>query len=489
MDGVCVDCGHAGMLHARERCQPCYWRAKHDCAKEICPGCGERWRLRATADGPRCHRCIRRARPRTLPTPRRCRRCGQLRRHAAHGLCDACYQRDPLRVGVWVHGAQDRLGERCPAWFGAFADWLLERSAPAVCLRHLRRVEGALHAGIDRPAALIAAVTDGGRSGRSPGDAARLLEAFLVARGLVLASDERGRLAHARRERRIERCPPPLRPGAERYLAWLLAGRERARRIGEHPLSDHTIEQRLAVLADLATRLDLDGVRDWATCSRGHVEAFLATGRDRGFRLAALRDFFRFARTQRICLTDPTAGLAHRPARGFRGRTLTTADQARLLRRWAGGDCHPHEALVGLLSLLHAASVSELRPLTVNNVNTATRTVRLGRRPHPVPLDPVSFAALERCLAHRAGLGTENPHVIVTRGTRAHRAPASQAYLSHVLDPAGVSPSLLRQTRLAALTHRFDPRLVAAAFGMTPEGALHYLIGAVDTEAAAFANV
>ncbi len=115
--------------------------------------------------------------------------------------------------------------------------------------------------------------------------------------------------------------------------------------------------------------------------------------------------------------------------------------------------------------------------------------MRLGRRPHPVPLDPVSFAALERCLAHRAGLGTENPHVIVTRGTRAHRAPASQPYLSHILDPAGVSPSLLRQTRLAELTHRFDPRLVAAAFGMTPEGALHYLIGAVEREAAAFANV
>jgi hypothetical protein len=79
--------------------------------------------------------------------------------------------------------------------------------------------------------------------------------------------------------------------------------------------------------------------------------------------------------------------------------------------------------------------------------------------------------------------------VVVTRGTRAHRTPASQPYLSHVLDPVGLSPSLLRHTRLAELTHRFDPRLVAAAFGMTPEGALHYLIGAIDTEAAAFANL
>jgi hypothetical protein len=149
----------------------------------------------------------------------------------------------------------------------------------------------------------------------------------------------------------------------------------------------------------------------------------LPTG-GRSFRLAGLRDFFHFARQQRICLTDSTIGLTHRPARGFRGRTLTRADQAKLLRRWTAGDCHPHEALVGLLALLHAASVSELRPLTINNLTTATRTVTLGRRPNPVPLDPLSFAALERCLDHRAGLGTENPQVIVTRGTRAHRTPA-----------------------------------------------------------------
>ena len=488
MQGVCADCGQDGKLHARGRCSPCYWRAKHDGAKQVCPGCGRRERLRETTSGSRCWRCVRREAPRKKPTPRRCLRCGQVRRHAAHGLCTACYQRDPARVAVWVQGAEDRLGERCPSWLGAFAGWLLGRSATGVILRHLRRVEGALSAGVERPAALIAAVSDGGRSGRSPGDTARLLEAFLVHRGLVLASDERGRLAHGRRQRRIERCPEPLRPTAGRYVAWLLSGRERARRIGEQPLTDHTIEQRLAVLAALAIQLDRNGVSDWATCSREHIETFIATG-DRGFRLAALRDFFHFARQRRICLTDPTAGLVHRPARGFRGRTLTRREQSRLLRRWADGDCHPHEALVGLLALLHGASVSELRPLTINDITTAARTMRLGRRSHQVPLDPLSFAALERCLAHREQLGTENPHVIVTRGTRAHRAPASQPYLSHVLDPAGVSPRVLRQTRLAELTHRLDPRLVAAAFGMTPEGALHYLIGAVESEAAAFANL
>lgn len=489
MEGACVDCGQDVKLHARGRCRPCYWRAKREAEKEVCPGCGRREKLRESASGPRCWRCVRREAPRKQPAPRPCRRCGQVRRHAAHGLCTACYQRDAARVGIWVQGAEDRLGERCPDWFAAFAAWLLDRSATGVILRHLRRVEGALTAGVERPAALIAAVSDGGRSGRSPGDTARLLEAFLVHRGLVLAGDERGRLAHRRRQRRIERCPEPLRPAAERYAAWLLSGRERARRIGEQPLTDHTIEQRLAVLAALAIHLDRNGVSDWATCSRAHIDAFLAAGGDRGFRLAALRDFFHFARQQRICLTDPTAGLINRPARGFRGRTLDRGEQARVLRRWAGGDCHPHEALVGLLALLHGAAVSEVRPLAVKDIDTAARTVRLGRRPHSVPLDPLSFAALQRCLEHRQQFGTENPHVIVTRGTRAHRTPASQPYLSHVLDPASVTPQVLRQTRLAELTHRLDPRLVAAAFGMTPEGALHYLIGAVDSEAAAFANL
>ena len=161
MQGVCVDCGHDGKLHAHERCQPCYWRAKHDAAKEICRGCGRRERLRPIASGLRCWRCVRREAPRKQPTPRRCVRCGHVRRHAAHGLCSACYQRDPLTVDVWVHGAEidsvskARHGSACsPA--GCLS------GAPRRHRRHLRRVERALHAGVERPAALIAAVSDGG---------------------------------------------------------------------------------------------------------------------------------------------------------------------------------------------------------------------------------------------------------------------------------------------------------------------------------------
>jgi hypothetical protein len=59
--------------------------------------------------------------------------------------------------------------------------------------------------------------------------------------------------------------------------------------------------------------------------------------------------------------------------------------------------------------------------------------------------------------------------------------PASQAYLSHVLDPTGVPPKHLRHTRLVDLINDMDPKLVAAAFGMDAESVLPYLADRVDS--------
>lgn len=87
---------------------------------------------------------------------------------------------------------------------------------------------------------------------------------------------------------------------------------------------------------------------------------------------------------------------------------------------------------------------------------------------------------MQRCLDHRDALTTDNPHLLVTRGTKATRAPASAPYLSHVLDPVGLAPRILRSTRLVDLVATLDPKLVAAAFGMDPEGVLPYLADHVD---------
>jgi hypothetical protein len=83
-----------------------------------------------------------------------------------------------------------------------------------------------------------------------------------------------------------------------------------------------------------------------------------------------------------------------------------------LFQRWTTDpQTHPHEALLGILALLHGASSSEVRHLHLDHTEPIDRTVRLGSRPHPVPLDPVSWTILQRCLAHRQTQRTDNPHV------------------------------------------------------------------------------
>jgi hypothetical protein len=109
----------------------------------------------------------------------------------------------------------------------------------------------------------------------------------------------------------------------------------------------------------------------------------------------------------------------------------------------------------------------------------AAKTIRLGSRPYPVPLDPASRQVLQLRLAYREAQRTGNPHVIVTKGTKAG-APASAAYASHALDGYGVPPRALRCTRLASLVNTINPKLVAAAFGTNPEGVMFYLAGHVD---------
>ncbi|MFJ4674270.1 tyrosine-type recombinase/integrase [Kitasatospora purpeofusca] len=320
--------------------------------------------------------------------------------------------------------------------------------------------------------------------GRSMGPFARALEDFFTQRGLALPTDQAARLAAGRRKRRIDAAPEPLRTAVAAFDASRMRAQDRARRAGTRPRSHHTLETALGILRDLACFLtEHRGKDDWALTDVHDIEAFLATlPKARQRRLVVLRQFFRFARSQHIILVDPTRGLTAKEPGGFRGRTLTLDQQRDLFHRWSGDDhVHPHEALLGMLALLHGASSAEVRMLQTTDIDPLTQTVRLGKRPHPVPLDPASWVVLQRCLAHRAAWTTDNPHVMVTKGTKAGRAPASTAYLSHVLDDCGHPPRMIRSTRLVDLVNTMDPKLVAAAFGMDPQATLIYLADHVDS--------
>lgn len=403
-----------------------------------------------------------------------------MRRHAGLGLCSACWQRNPDRPVIQGENLIACLVEP-PAWLREFIAELAGRH----CVGRACMMISALGRLLDdehpnHPQALLERAR---RPGRSMGTLARALEDFFAERRLALPTDQAERLAAGRRQRRIDATPAVLRPAVGSFAEFMLRARQRARRAGTRPRGDHTIETALATMRDLARFLMAErGEHDWALVDVHDIEAFLAVlPAARKRRLTVLRQFFSFARTQRILLVDPTRGLTADQSRGFLGQTLTIDEQRGLFRRWTSDPAvHPHEALLGILALLHGAASREVRMLALADIDHTAQTIRLGTRPHPVPLDPASWSVLQRCLTHRQSQRTDNPHVIVTRGTKAGRTPASTAYLSHLLDATGVPARTLRGTRLVDLVNTIDAKLVAAAFGMNPEGVLPYLADHVD---------
>ena len=475
---ACADCGGPVRRRDRDRCTRCHHRRALEQAKRPCPRCGKPGFLREQTGW--CGSCSRPGPPKD--PPRVCAECGQLRRHCGLGLCGRCWQKNPQRAPVAATGQAARLDDP-PAWLADFAAFAAAGFAPSRAAGLVGKLGGLLADGGSRhPQALLDRAQRLGR-GRSPGTLAKTLEAFFTARGMAMPADQAERQAAGRRQRRIDAVPGPLRPAAAAFAGSCLKARERARRAGTRPRADSTIEDRLAAVRDLAVFLaSRRGKTDWATADVHDIEAFLGTRpRNRKSTLTGLRQFFAWARAAKLILADPTRGLTAREPRGFRGPVAPLDLQRQLFHRWTAADgVHPHEALTGLLALLHGATCAELRALTVTGIDEPARAIQLGRRPAPTPMDPASWAALRDCLDHRVRLGTANPHVLVTKQTKSTREPASAYYLSHVLDPAGVRPRLLRSTRLAELVTTMDPKLVSAAFGMRPEGVLIYLADHVD---------
>jgi hypothetical protein len=481
-DGLCVrcgrcctECGHPVRSVEATLCKTCRRRAVAAAAKQPCHNCGRPGFIRG--DTGCCGSC---SRPRRAKDPpRTCEGCGELRRHCGLGLCDACYQCHPDRPFVrGAHIAADLADP--PSWLGEFVGYLAARHCPSRATTMITRL-GRLLAD-EHPNHPQLLVERASRPGRSIGSLARALDGFFVEYGLALRVDHAERLAAGRRRRRIEAAPAPLQPALRSFETVMITNRERARRAGTKPRTDATIESALAAVRDLACFLGQRGKLDWALVDVHDLEVFLAQQpQNRAHRLILLRQFSRHARRQRLLLADPTRGLANKAHKGFTGQTIPIDQQRVLFRRWTMSTAvHPHEAVLGLLALLHGASSREVRLLRCQDIDPAAKTVQLGQRPHPVPMDPASWAQLERCLAHRETLATDNAYLIVTRGTKAGRQPASTAYVSHLLDPCGVSPRTVRCTRLADLVNTIDPKLVAAAFGMDPEGVTFYVTDQVD---------
>lgn len=470
---TCSLCGAPVGRVGRTVCGTCARRARGARARQPCPRCGKPGYLRGPSQW--CGPC---SRPGRTPNPdAACRACGQVTRLAGAGLCRRCWEKSPHRITIRAEHLAETL-EQPPEWLPGFADYLVGRHHPGratkmiAALGRLLGEDPSVH-----PQALLESAA------RLDGPLGRALEDFLAGQGLALRLDREEQHAARRRARRVDAVPAPLRPAVAGFVEDELTKRRRARRAGTKPREHHTIDAHLDAVRDLAKFLAACcAITDWATVNITTIEAFLALQPPiRAHRLAGLRQFFAYAVRHHLVLIDPTRGLSAPQPWGFRGPSLTLAQQQVLFRRWSTDQSvHPHEALVGLLGLLHGATTQQIGQLAIATVDRADRTITLSGRPQPTPLDPWTWTALENCLAHHDMLRSTNPHVIVTRQTRSTRRAASDGYVKHALDPVHLGPRILRSSRLLALVNTIDANLVASAYGMTNDAVTIYTADHVD---------
>jgi integrase len=484
---VCGDCGRVGDHHAFGRCTSCYHRHRKQTAKRPCATCQQLGNLWPGTNI--CGRCHRRARPRKPPkppTPRICQACGELRIHHCFGRCYRCQATNPAYPLIYAARLAVRLqraGQPPPAWLAGFATHLAARRSPTAAAELLRRLGRILATGVVEPTAILAAASTRGIGG---GPLARALESFFGDAHLLAPGTHAAQVARDKQARRVAEVPAGLRPLVASFHAAQLATQQRAASAGTRPRTDRTLELNLAAVRDLARFLATHraAITGWEQVATADVEAYLATLRPatRARRLACLRAFFRFARSTRAILADPTKHLAATAAFPFRGQVLDTARQQALYQRWTvhADGLHPHEPAVGLLMLLHGASVAELRRLRLDDVDLAAGRLRFASRPHPTPLDPATSDALSRCLGHLADRRGANRYLLVNKCSLTAHGPVATGYLQRLLAPAGVTSRLLRTTRLAHLAQATDPILVAETFGVRHDAAARYLADTVD---------
>ena len=469
---TCADCGHAVRNPTATRCHPCRRRFEVEQTKSLCSGCGRLGYIRETTGW--CGLCSRSPNRPLIPKP--CTVCGELRRKVGSGMCRNCWQRDPDRPFRRVESLMAELVDP-PEWLPNFVEYAAQRHCAArVCVMLTAVGRLLTDDGSNHPQAILERSR---RPGRSAGALARTLEDFFVGCGLAFGLDQGAYLAKGRRDRRVAAVPDPLRPEVADYAVEMVAAQQRARRVGTHARSDITVESSLAIVRDFALFLLADRKKDdWSMVEISDVESFLLRQpANRSRRLTGLRSFFRFARKRKVLLVDPTAGVPLTKRSPFKGVMLTAQHQRQLFQRWTSDDegVEPNEALVGALALLHAASNAEVRSLKLTDIDWSHRTICLGERSHPIPIDPVTESVLKRALTYRENLSTENPHVIVTRATKTRSCPASSPYITHVLDPAGVRTKALRQTRILDLVNQLDPKVAAEVLGMNADGLAAYV--------------
>jgi integrase len=296
--------------------------------------------------------------------------------------------------------------------------------------------------------------------------ALRVVE-FLADQGLVHVDE------HAALDRwlayRLAPLPAPIRAEVQ---AWIQGLRGRGPRAGR-PRQAATIQGYLralhAPLTDWAARYQSlrqvtgDDITD---------QLAAVTGATRLLTLAAMRSMFGTLKTRRVIFANPTSGQVGRKPAPAPALGLAPAVRAGLLARLDS----PHERLIVLLAGVHALRTSEIRALTLDDVDLATGKLLVDGQPRP--LDALTRAEFVAWLERRRDRWptSANPHLLVNTYTVGGIKPVSRSFVHHACRRLGLSAHQLRVDRLLAEVHATagDPLKLTKLFGLSDPTAIRY---------------
>ena len=139
----------------------------------------------------------------------------------------------------------------------------------------------------------------------------------------------------------------------------------------------------------------------------------------------------------------------------------------------------PQARVCLVLAAVHAARPGAIRALQLDDVDLASRRLRLAGADRP--MGELTGKVLREWLEYRQRRWphTANPHLLISKESALHHGPVSTAYLTSLRGLPATLERLRIDCQLAeAMATGFDPLHLAEVFGISEQTAIRYAINA-----------
>lgn len=211
--------------------------------------------------------------------------------------------------------------------------------------------------------------------------------------------------------------------------------------------------------------------------TRGDVLAHVAGlyGHERQSAVSALRSLFTWAKKTGAVFRNPATGIKL----GKHDLPVWQPLAAAQLADAVTAATTPQARVCVVLAAVHAARPGAIRALRLDEVDLASRRLRLAGTARP--MGELTAKVLREWLEYRQRRWphTANPHLLVSRESALHHGPVSGTW---ILNLRGL-PATLERLRIdcqltEAMATGFDPLHLAQVFGISEQAAIRYAVNA-----------